>query len=573
MKKSFITTFGAMVLACVFMLLLSCESKNENIYLSKLQAIKMLGDTVPDVALTELAKFNKNNIAPTQYASMKEKLLGIRLRDKSYVMPSTDDSIKHVYNFFKSQGTTNDKAESCYYMASVYRDLNDGPRAITYFLEAIKHLEQCNKPDTMLMINSYSQLCDLYCKLFLYKDAVKIALKEFGLAEKSGHLNPTIIMDVCTPYIQMGYTRLACKYAILAEKEIVRTSSVDKYTDVIAELLFVYTSKNKKSDADRCYKLLKTTKTPQLPVNYYLAMATYHNKYVSSESALPYMYEYLDNADTENAKYNASMLLFKYYSLKPDINKTHYYAKLIDKYSEAWKWGLKQEQMISSKNFYKYQIDKEYEQKLKERALRSERNLVCGGVMMTFVIMLIIAIYNYKKKRILLKMLCIKKEADISKDTLIEKSKELERINSKYQHTNNELSKLNKELQQADEELQRRMAQNALLVRIANQSKIENGNSHILAKFRFAANGREIVSSDDWKELFSTVNKMYPNFEAEILQKIIKLTQDIRMICYLLKIGMSNPQIEHITGIPRQTVWRKVKYIRELMGDSLESKF
>ena len=40
--------------------------------------------------------------------------------------------------------------------------------------------------------------------------------------------------------------------------------------------------------------------------------------------------------------------------------------------------------------------------------------------------------------------------------------------------------------------------------------------------------------------------------------------------CYLMKAGLTNPEIEHVMNVPHQTVWYRVNKIREVAGDLLE---
>ncbi|MBO7279670.1 MAG: winged helix-turn-helix domain-containing protein [Bacteroidaceae bacterium] len=37
-------------------------------------------------------------------------------------------------------------------------------------------------------------------------------------------------------------------------------------------------------------------------------------------------------------------------------------------------------------------------------------------------------------------------------------------------------------------------------------------------------------------------------------------------VCYLVKIGLSNPEIANITGYPPQTVWDRVKKVRNTLN-------
>lgn len=332
-----------------------CKNEDEIKYLNDLKAIQNMGDSLPSIAIDSLKKFNIREEAPSEYALMKKNLLEIRLRDKNFMEPSSDDSIKRVFHYFENKGTAGDLVEVYYYMGSTYRDLNDSPRAVDCFLKALDLAGRESAPDTMLMINTCSQLASIYNKLYQYKDEQYLSLKEFKLAKQSGDLNPRIIMDVYTSYISNGDSLKAYKYGDMALHSITSNSNFYDCSDIVAELLYDYTKGNRKSQAEKCLNFLKSQKAEGRPVNYYLAMATYYTKYSSTDSAISYLQNYYDMAQGGSAKYYASILMLQYYANKKDIDKIINYANLVVKHSNSWTEKAKEEQTVNAKNYFKYQ--------------------------------------------------------------------------------------------------------------------------------------------------------------------------------------------------------------------------
>ena len=62
---------------------------------------------------------------------------------------------------------------------------------------------------------------------------------------------------------------------------------------------------------------------------------------------------------------------------------------------------------------------------------------------------------------------------------------------------------------------------------------------------------------------------MYPDFKDKVQERIKRLSEPTLRTCYLLKIGMTNPQIENLMDVPHQTVWYRVRKIEDAMGDCL----
>lgn len=100
--------------------------------------------------------------------------------------------------------------------------------------------------------------------------------------------------------------------------------------------------------------------------------------------------------------------------------------------------------------------------------------------------------------------------------------------------------------------------------------EISSNAEDIIEKFIMAANGKYILNDEDWKDLFGAVNNMYPEFLNEIQNKFQRIKEPMLRVCYLMKIGLTNPQITNITNVPPQTAWYRIKTINDKMGDSFQ---
>ena len=54
--------------------------------------------------------------------------------------------------------------------------------------------------------------------------------------------------------------------------------------------------------------------------------------------------------------------------------------------------------------------------------------------------------------------------------------------------------------------------------------------------------------------------------EVLLLNKIKRINEPLLRVCYLLKIGLTGPQIVNLTGYPRQTVWVRIKRIEAVLS-------
>lgn len=137
-------------------------------------------------------------------------------------MPNSDIMIKHLIGYFEDNGSMLDKQEVYYYAGSVYRDLQDTPRSLEFFLKSIEYANDRNGCDSIMLRNAFSNLNDLYYKVQNYNDAVKMAQKEL---EISIQLNDDVIVPLLhegNAYLALNEPALACKAFDAAYKEIVR---------------------------------------------------------------------------------------------------------------------------------------------------------------------------------------------------------------------------------------------------------------------------------------------------------------------------------------------------------------
>lgn len=133
----------------------------------------------------------------------------------------------------------------------------------------------------------------------------------------------------------------------------------------------------------------------------------------------------------------------------------------------------------------------------------------------------------------------------------------------------NRLKHKNEEIQKAENLLKRREQQNCDLMKMVLKDNMKCTNSGIITKFKQAAIGQEEPTEENWLELYHTIEEKYPTFKDAIHKKLPQINETTLRVCYLLKAGMSNPEIERITNAPRQTVWNRVKRIKAIMGDEI----
>ncbi len=161
---------------CLFFILLMASCSNDGI-MEKMEQIKTFGNGNPEMALTMLDSLELDVRDKGEYVRNKYDLLRIRLNDKANHMPSSDMMIKKLVAYFEEKGSVPEKQEVYYYAGSIYRDLQDTPRALENFFKsldyAIDHPKEC---DPIMLRNTYSNLHYLFYMVKDYPDA-----QEYGM--------------------------------------------------------------------------------------------------------------------------------------------------------------------------------------------------------------------------------------------------------------------------------------------------------------------------------------------------------------------------------------------------------
>ena len=147
---------------CYLAVLLTASCSGGGI-IEKMEQIKTVGNNDPEKALVMLDSLELDIRDAGNYAKNKYDLLRIRLHDKANHQPSSDMMIKRLMAYFEEKGSIPEKQEAYYYGGSVYRDLQDTPRALENFFKsldiALEHKEEC---DPIMLRNTYSNLPYLF---------------------------------------------------------------------------------------------------------------------------------------------------------------------------------------------------------------------------------------------------------------------------------------------------------------------------------------------------------------------------------------------------------------------------
>ena len=521
----------------------------------KLDEIKAMGDTLPKVAMQRLDSIKPLFENECEYMRNKLMLLDIRLHDKAYITHTSIKPIEEVCRYFEENGTVAEVQEAYYYMASVYRDLNDYPNAVTYFLKSAEVAENNSDIDSARWECTYSQLFYLYNQQLNYSSALDAAIKALDIAEKFKTVNERTYMSVSCSYHEIEDTIKTIKYADLALELIEAKGICPSNADIIAYAIGKYSVYGCREKAERCYKLLAQLPEKARPFNHLTNISDYLERFVSADSAAVAMSELYNTTNSIESKYDAARWLTRYYVAKGEYEKAAGYAINFINANEAVIDKRNFEHTTNANNFYRYRRDKEEEMAIMEKAARDRFNLLLGFSTFIVAILVITVIYYNKKQRLIGTIL--EKDNNIKEIRLFlqEKEKELESICSAK-------ARLAEQLENSESDFKMLIAQNRELTRLTIMSNISCDANDIIEKAKKASKGKYHLNDEEWKELLGAIDRLYPEFTYEVQANFKRISEPVLRVCYLLKIGMSAPQIVNLTGYPRQTVFDRIKRIK-----------
>ena len=560
-------------------LLFSCS---DNHALEDIETIKTVGDENPEKALVMLDSLEIEIRDKSDYVKNKYDLLRIRLNDKAYNLPTSDLMIKKLMSYFEDKGSLNEKQEVFYYAGSVYRDLQDTPRALEYFLKSLE-CAHCNGEDcdSIMMRNAYSNLNDLYYKVQNYEDAIKMAQGELEISKLMNK-------DVTLPYLHLGTAYLARDDRLQAGEafdaalsEIMHSNDISKHQSALLYLLNDYATLEQHQKARKCFSMIETDPLNEFSDFSCMAFAQYYDLCSKTDSAIVYAKHLLNNGSEIYNIYDASKLLFRIYQRKGDVGNASRYAAVYMELSDSLDFGKRQELAATVNNEFQYHLDQKKEQKLKDEKKKYKNSLVFLALAAILLASITYILYIRRRNRHLQEMFRLsselqqmaddekllrndieqrEKELEKSRKSLEKTSDELSNVKSELQRVNDELSGYEKALKEKERQLSDKMEQNRTYIKLLHHSELEGKAEDVVHAIKQSSTGKKDMKPADWKQLYQAVDQLYPTFHDRVSTELGRQLTDQKMqVCYLIRIGLSRPQIQSMTNLSRVTVWRWVK--------------
>ena len=525
----------------------SCN--NSAPYPHTLQQAETLMDTHPDSALHLLEGMADSLAMLPDEAQMYYHMLTIQAKDKQYIAHTSDSLINRIVSFYEDYGDKERLMLAYYYQGSVYRDMNDAPRSLKAFQQAM----DLNVPNYDLQAKAYNQMGTLFMYQGLYNEAIRVnrkAIELYILLNKRNKIS----------YFQRDIARMydiknIPDSALLYYKEACHTALTDgdsaRYYGILGELGGYYYKKgythNAKTTLLKAEKKGKQINKSHIHINLgniyeenlqWDSAYHYYKRVLASDDIYKKCYTYYNLGWMESRKGNHSkaMEYMKQYILLKDS---------ID--------NIKETKTVAKINaLYNYQHTAEKNNKLILSIERGKnKNLLLLLILSIFTIGVLIVFYHIKKKvQETLRMERILKQIEEDKynyslAVIKENEQKIFQLNTAAQQCNHLQRELNL-LQMEMLELRNREiveANNNDELRVAT---FQQSSLYIL--LQDASNGKTTVKDEDWGRIQSMVDYVYPHFRKRLYDIYPQLSTMEEHICILLKFSFSPSSIARIVG-------------------------
>ena len=558
--------FATILIAIISFLCISCK---DNSLLSKMDQIKTVGDENPALALKMLDSIYVDARNASEYTIMKYDLLKIRLEDKSYIPHTSNKVIENLVKYFEDNGTIKDKQEAYYYAGSVYRDLDDTPRGIENFYKSIEAVSDKRECDSIILRNAYSNLYYLFVNVQDYNNALKMAQMEYSISKAINNTTINTMNQITNAYVDLDMNKEGLRY-LNETFNLLKDKKYAKEDNFIFLVLYNYSHLKLKDKANECYNLIKKRKLKRMDAFVRNILGNYYMLIGQQDSAIA-CYEYIINEKkNELAMYDTSKKLFLIYSENGNKDKAIKYGAEFVRMSEKLDLAKNSELAATVNNKYKYHLDQSRMQKMESERTMYLRIAIIIGFSAVLLTLAFVIFYMRKKNITLRRQLALTDSlnsvkaqmSDIKKNTLL-KEQQLASAQSEITAKEQKMKEISEELQHNEQLLETtqkrlndKMKQSEQLMQMLHKAELEDSASDVVEAVRKSAEGKKKLSATEWQQLYSAVNSLYPDFKDSLVSRDGNLSEQQMQMCYLMRIGLTGPQINNVVDISRTTVWR-----------------
>lgn len=314
---------------------------------------------------------------------------------------------------------------------------------------------------------------------------------------------------------------------------------MQKNNEVLSSLLLNMSLCNDSVNARRCIGLIEKAGIGYEVDAMCQAYGYYYNMLGENDSSIYAFNRVLENGNDTIAMYSVAETLFKMCDYLGRTEDAYKYAKQYINLSDAIDWGTSQRLTSTTHNKFQYRRNKDVEQNIV-----SENNglwLLVKIVLIAIPIIIVIAsLLAWRQIRAYIKRL------HTSYGRIREQERDKHRLKSEFEQKEKE----------ADVELEQQRKRKKVLLQTMSVYTLKKKPKEIIDDFVSMADKREYIDKADWRNLFVSVELLYPDFQSKLLSTKKSLSESEMRALYLMCAGFDDGQIVELLSVARSTVWR-----------------
>lgn len=495
-------------------------------------ALDAQADTAPRAVLDSLPVVAKRYSDASEGVKMRLALLQTKATDKAFILHTSDSTMKAVAKYYEDHGTDNDRLEAYYYMGSVYRDMHDSPKSLTWYRKAIDAVdERAEGTNFKVLSRVYSQLAQLYMRQLNYPDAIECARGALRCKNRTGESRKSAYFVLARLYEAAGVRDSAALYYDKGHFALEDEGMTRSNLELWGELMNYYINCHSTEAAERCFAFINRFDITQLPLNTICAKGHYFLDRSQNDSAEYYLDYALCHEPDVYKQQSIARTLYRLSTMRHDETSRRKYAAIFVACVDSVQRSMAYERTIDADNEYKYVREAENE-KSDHNAEMRRKSLFIGSLSLALGVCLILLIITYRQR-----------------------------------HTISRAHKVYNDLSRKHNRLETSVAADRRLRALSDADITEVVDYFNSARGTWDEEGKGEI----WQKLDAAVDKNFPRFRDTIVGLCPGIGfEDLRLL-YLLRIGLSRSRIALIFNCHRSTITHRIRHVESLLGTDVQS--
>ena len=333
-----------------------------------------LMDTRPDSAIIILENIRSGNFPLNKSDKMRSLLLLAKAQNLAYATMPDDSLFEEVVEYYDRNGSSNDQVLAHYLHGCISRDLNDAPKALERYMEAVAHADTTDTDcDYSTLHRVYGQMANIYSLQNLPKEEILSLEKAGYYSLKAGEIRNYIryIELHVRPYYELDDTAAIFETTFRARDLYLKNGFPQDAASVYPSAIFIRLKQGRYEEAHtmmvdfECHSGLFTNGEIEPRRRQYEYFRGMYFEGVNQLDSAEYHYR---KALAYGFQFEGCKGLLSLYSTKGNLDSVKKYAPLYVQSVDEANAKLQTEAVLKMKALYDYSQSKKEAENQKRKA-------------------------------------------------------------------------------------------------------------------------------------------------------------------------------------------------------------